>query len=155
MATTRNSTKAKSRASQRSMNGSAATTGAAKMRATVSALGRVIGPRRAPSSGERLQYELAHCLERIEYAISRYGNCLEVWCPLHPLSSGDLIDQILTSMVRIRRDSLLLRLEHLECGVELRLQLGERRRIRKIALVVLDHERHGGQIVPILEHVLV
>src|SRR6476469_59072 len=135
------------------MNGSAATTGAAKMRATVSAFGRFIARRRAPS-GERFQYELAHRLERIEYAVSRDRDRLEVWCPLHPLSSGNLIDEILSRMVRIGSDALPLRLEHLEAGIERRLKLGERRRVRKIAFVVLDHERHGGEIVPVLLHVL-
>src|SRR3954453_23338051 len=99
------------------MNGSAATTGAAKMRATVSAFGRFIALRRAPS-GERLQYELAHRLERVEYPISRDRDCLEVWCPLHPLSSGNLIDEILSRVIRIGSYPLPLCLENLEAGVE-------------------------------------
>src|SRR5690348_13738242 len=136
------------------MNGSAATTGAAKMRATVSAFGRFIALHRAPS-GERFQYELAHRLERIEYSVSRDRDRLEVWCPLHPLSSGNLIDEILSRVIWIGSYPLLLRLEDLEPGIERGLKLGHRRRIREIAFVVLYHERHRGEIIPVLLHVLV
>src|SRR5665647_238656 len=137
------------------MKGSAATTGAAKMRATVSALGRFIVLPGAPCSGERLEYELAHCLERVEYAISRDRDRFEIWCPLHPLSSGNLLDEILARVIGIGHDALLLRFEDLEPRVQRCLQFRERRRVREIALVVLNHERNRGEIVPVLEHVLV
>src|SRR3990170_2574904 len=139
-------------ASGEAMNGRAAMNGAARMRPAVSVFGRFTRP---PSLGQRLQHELAYRLERIEYTIALDGDRLKVRGALDPLAPGELLDKVLTGVIRIWRYVKLGRVLDFPPGIQRFLQLGDRRGVRQIALVVLDHERHLREIVAVLRHVVV
>src|SRR6185503_3753748 len=119
--------------------------------------GQCIGEIHPPCQplGERLEHQLADSLQRIEHAVALHGNRLEVRRLLHPVAAWQLLDEVLTRMVRVGLDAMLAGVLHFPTGVERRLEIFDRRRVWKVALVVLDDERHLGQIVPVLRHVVV
>src|SRR5438105_2417963 len=135
------------------MNGSAAMNGAARIRPAVIALGRFTRP--SPPLGERLQYELADSLERVENAIALNRYRLEVRRLLDPFSARQLLDEILTGVIRIGLDAMLGGVLDLPARIERSLEILDRRGVRQVSLVVLDHERHLRQVVSVLGHVVV
>src|ERR1700674_4287937 len=147
-------TNAVSRAPGELMKGSAAMKGAARIRPAVMVLGRFTGGFSAPL-GERLKHQLTHGLERIEHAISLDSDCLEIWRALHPFSAWKLFDEVLTRVVGVRRDATLARLLDFPARIESSLQIVDWSCVRQVALVVLDHERHLREIVPVFGHVVV
>src|SRR5687767_15275386 len=74
---------------------------------------------------------------------------------LDPLSTGELLHGVLARVIRIGSDSSLGWISRLPARVEGRLQLRNGSGIRKISLVVLNDERHPGEIVAVLRHVVV
>src|SRR3954462_10589774 len=103
------STKASRRHRQSCTNGSHAMSGVAQMRATVSVLGRFTawlpeGARR--TSGERLEHQLAHGLQRIEHAVAGDRDRLEVGGALDPFARRHLLDEVLACMIRIGRGTM-------------------------------------------------
>src|SRR4026207_401328 len=81
------------------MKGSAAISGATRIRPTVIAFGRFTSD---GLSGQRLQHQLADCLQRVEYAVTRDSDCFEIWCPLHPIAARELLDEVLAGVIGIR-----------------------------------------------------
>src|SRR3954464_2539469 len=136
------------------MKGSAAMKGAARMRPTVMALGRFTPGCSAPL-GERLQHQLAHCLERVEHPVALDGDRLEVGSTLDPLPARELLDEILAGVVGIGLHAPLYRVLDFPARIERGLQIVDRRGTRQVALVVLDDERHLGEVVTVLRHVVV
>src|SRR5690606_18033323 len=98
------STNATSRHSQEATNGRTAISGGTAIRPIVIAFGRFTARgadvwRESPEgSRERLEYELAHRLERIEYAISGHRNGFEVRGALDPLSGWQLLHEHLAGV---------------------------------------------------------
>src|SRR4051812_16417116 len=136
------------------MKGNAAMKGAARMRPTVMALGRFTPGFSAPL-GERLQHQLAHCLERVEHPVALHCDHFEIRSSLDPFSTGNLLHEILAGVVGIGLYALLDRILDLPARVQRCLEVVDRRGVGQIALVVLDDERHLSEIVPVLRHVVV
>src|SRR5204863_923092 len=74
---------------------------------------------------QRLQNELAHRLERIEYPFAGHGDGLEIGCALDPRAIG-LFDQVLAGVIRIRRHSPLARIGHFPARIHRGLQILDR-----------------------------
>src|SRR5689334_23736422 len=117
-----------------------ATTGATAMRTAVIALGRFTwtavrwASRRGEcgrSLGERLQHQLADRFQRVEYPVSADGDSLEVCRALDPFARWNLFDEVLASVIRVRRHSLPCGVTHFPTRVELRLEVADRRGVRQ------------------------
>lgn len=78
-------TKAAARANGELMNGSAAISGAMRILPTVIAFGRFT--LYCLASGERLQNQLADCLQRVEYTVAGDGDGLEVRNLFYPITT--------------------------------------------------------------------
>src|SRR5687768_4265960 len=104
-------TNATARSTQEFWRASHATPGAAKMRATVSVLGRFTVLRARVSLRQRLQDHLAHRLQRVEHAVAVDRDRLEVRRSLDPFARWNLLDQVLAAVIRIRHDAHPLRID--------------------------------------------
>src|SRR5690348_10274694 len=107
-----NSRNAAKRIAHEFTSGSVAMSGVAAIRPTVSALGRFINwlmasgywrmatPSPVPLC-QRFQYQFANGLERIEHTLAGHGDCLEIRRPFDPLTRRQLLDEILSGVVRV------------------------------------------------------
>src|SRR5688500_17130753 len=145
-------TKAASRARGELMKGSAAMSGEMRIRPSVIAFGRFTC---CALSGQSLQYQLADGLESVEHAIPVDRDCLEVGNALDPVAAGKLIDEVLSRVIRVGRDSRPRGLGGLPARVQRGLQLSDWRGVRKVSFVVLDDERHTSEVVAVFRHVVV
>src|SRR5687768_246120 len=134
-----NARKPASRANGELMKGSAAMRGAMRILPIVMAFGRFNWDK---GSGQRLQNELAHGLQRIEDSVAFDRDRFEVRCLLDPLAGRQLVDEILAGVIRIRSHACLCGLMMFPPRVERSLQLSNGRSIRQVALVVLHDERN-------------
>src|SRR5258705_3886686 len=148
-------TNARSRAPGAAMNGSAAINGAARIRPAVIVFGRFITRSFSEPLGERLKHQLAHGLQRVEHTVTVHRNRLEVGRFLDPLAAGYLFNEVLPGVVRIRLDAVFGRVFDFPARIESSLEILDRRGVRQVPLVVLDHERHLGEVVSVLGHVVV
>src|SRR5918994_5319365 len=117
-----------------SMNGSSAMTGVKQMRTSVMMLGSVHMVPRLP---QRLHDVLTDTLERVEDSISGESYGLEIGCSLHPVPIF-LTDQKLRVMIGVRQRTLLHWVRYRPAGIERRLELGNRGRVRQVTFVVLN-----------------
>src|ERR1051325_10569938 len=119
-----------SRAAAESNIGSTAMSGVATMRATVSALGRF-----TLASGERLQYQFTNSAQRLEHAVTRHRNGLEIRRTLDPLAGRQLFDQVLAGVSRIGRGPHLRGIGDFPSRIQRGLQLLDGRRVRQVPFV--------------------
>ena len=122
------------------MNGSSAMTGVKQIRTSVMMLGRVHMPAGYPSV---LTTFLLMALRVSNTPSPGQRHRLEVGRPLDPLAVL-LAHQELALVVGIGQRPLAGRVVHRPAGIERRLELGDRRGVGQVALVVLDGERESG-----------
>src|SRR5687767_3198550 len=162
-------TNAPIRANGESMKGSAAMSGAIRILPIVIAFGRFnLGVSEGPAAnaeetrrgrehelGESFEDQLADSLQCIENSVSSDRYRLEVWRFFHPFPARQLVDEVLARVVRVGGDAGARRIRGLPSGIQRRLEVGYWCGVRKIALVVLDHERNARYVVPVLREVVV
>src|SRR3989442_8024763 len=155
MAAARNTTKAMTLGQYPEMNGSRAMTGVRQMRASVRMFGSVqriwLPPTR---SAQRLEHHLTDGFQGIEDAVAADRHGLVVPRAPDPLPAR-VLHQELALVAGIGRDLLLGGVLDRPAGIQRRLQVLDRRRVRQVALVVLNDERDLGQVVAVFGHVVV
>src|SRR6478735_10087180 len=147
------STNAVKRSADDGTSGSHAMSGVMAMRPAVKAFGRFTSW--GDESCERFEDQLADGAQRLEHAVASHGDSFKIRRALDPFPGRDLLDQVLTSVERVRSDPLARRLGDLPSRVGRSLQFADRGSVWKVTLIVLDHERHLRQVVSVLGHVVV
>src|SRR5512138_306709 len=112
-------------------------------------------PLRRERLRQRFQYELAYRLQSVEYAITGYCDCLEVWSLFDPFSTRKLVDEVLSGVIWIGSHARTRWIRRLPARIERGLQLADWSSVRKVALVVLNDERNTGDVVPVLGKVVI
>src|SRR5678815_2268312 len=118
--------KAAIRATGELTNGSAAMRGEMRILPMVIALGRFIY-----CLCKGLQHELAHRFQCIEHSVSADCDCLEVWSSLDPVTTRELLDEILAGVVQVRGDARTGNVRRLPSRVERSLQIRDWRGVWK------------------------